>query len=360
MRRRPPARLEILTIYRGIAATLVVLFHYLRIAPLPSWTPMLPPDKPIGFFEFGHSGVDFFFVVSGFVMVWGYWHEAGDPRRLWPYLKARCARIYPTYWAVFPLTALYLWTHPQVNDAALAPDALFRAALLYPPGPFLVPPSGTLPYELVCYLGFAALFVVGPTLFCVAALVWCGAVLAQWYDWTSVADSLWMSPRVLEWFLGAAGALFVLRVRPHVSALWLTLSAVAVLVMAVVDDVGIARGSYHDIRNFALPYLLVIVAGAGYELAAPRRYPWLLVLLGEASYSIYLTHFYLIRIVVYPVYGHPIIAAWLGSTVQDLVVLTIVLAGGVACWAVIERPLLRRSRRFVGTRPHVRSAGGRP
>jgi len=62
--------------------------------------------------------------------------------------------------------------------------------------------------------------------------------------------------RVLEWFLGGAGALFVLRVRPHVSALWLTLSAVAVLVMAVVDDVGIARGSYHDIRNFALPYLL--------------------------------------------------------------------------------------------------------
>jgi len=36
----------------------------------------------------------------------------------------------------------------------------------------------------------------------------------------------------------------------------------------------------------------VIVAGAGYELAAPRRYPWLPVLLGEASYSIYLTHFY--------------------------------------------------------------------
>ena len=98
-----PRRLDILTLYRGIAATLVVLFHYTAAVGqpyyfgLPSWTPMMPEGRTNGLFDFGHSGVDFFFVLSGFVMVWGYGRDGGRVRALWPYLTARFARIYPTY-----------------------------------------------------------------------------------------------------------------------------------------------------------------------------------------------------------------------------------------------------------------------
>jgi len=355
LRDAPPSRIEILTIYRGIAAVLVVLFHYPRFVALPSWTPLLPSGQTNSVFYFGHSGVDFFFVLSGFVMVWGYRQEAGDARWLWPYLKARFARIYPAYWAAVVAAVLYLWNHPGENDAALAPDALLRAALLYGRGPWVVPPSYTLPYELVCYLGFAAFFLVRPAIFSVAALAWCAAALCQWYGWLDVG-SIWLAPRVLEWFLGAGGALLVLQVRPRGSALWLWTTGALVLVMALVDDVGAVLGHVHDVRNFAVAYLLVIIAGASYEITRRRRYPWLLMLLGEASYSIYLTHYYVIRAVSYSAARHPLVADALGPSTRHVVTLLVVVALGVAFWAVVERPLLAFTRRFTGVSPRVRDA----
>lgn len=161
-----PRQLEILQVYRGVASLLVVLYHltwwgggraYLQ---LPSWTPGLPPDTPAGLFRFGHSGVDFFFTLSGFVMVWGYAAHAGDVRRLGRFFWSRFTRIYPTYWAILALTLAYLVTHHGVNDGALGRDALVRGTLLVGSGPWQIPPSGTLPFELALYVFFGLVFVL--------------------------------------------------------------------------------------------------------------------------------------------------------------------------------------------------------
>lgn len=83
-----PRQLDILQVYRGLAATLVVLYHLTWwggqpiFHQLPYWLPNMPTWKAGGFFLFGHSGVDFFFTLSGFVMVWGYGRDAGRIDRL--------------------------------------------------------------------------------------------------------------------------------------------------------------------------------------------------------------------------------------------------------------------------------------
>ena len=86
-----------LQMLRGLAATLVVLFHLQAAAIAEGHQPGI-----LGWFEGGEVGVDVFFVLSGFVIV----HAARGRQHLgagW-FLRQRFWRIVPPYWAVLALT----------------------------------------------------------------------------------------------------------------------------------------------------------------------------------------------------------------------------------------------------------------
>ncbi|WP_375398896.1 acyltransferase family protein [uncultured Sphingomonas sp.] len=87
--------LRALTSVRGIAAWLVVLYHIRRsIAGLP--------DTWLAVFARGYLAVDFFFLLSGFV-IWLAWHDRlrRDGWRAAPaFLRKRIARIWPLHLAM--------------------------------------------------------------------------------------------------------------------------------------------------------------------------------------------------------------------------------------------------------------------
>ncbi len=99
------SKLDSLTGLRGIVALWVVLFHLVQYFPII--------DFPI--IKAGWLGVDFFFVLSGFVLAYNYYHWFSDKVELKSYKKfiwLRIARIYPVhiitllamlaiYWAMF-------------------------------------------------------------------------------------------------------------------------------------------------------------------------------------------------------------------------------------------------------------------
>ena len=72
---------------RAVAALLVVLFHAsVGIFNLPKYFGC----KPFGpVFDFGFVGVDFFFVLSGFIMVYVHAADFGQPRALGAYFWKR-------------------------------------------------------------------------------------------------------------------------------------------------------------------------------------------------------------------------------------------------------------------------------
>src|SRR5216683_3883717 len=75
---------------RGISALLVLGLHSVPFAPhlfryLFSW---------------GFAGVDFFFVLSGFILLYVHYGQIGRPEKLRSYFIRRFSRIYPSYWAV--------------------------------------------------------------------------------------------------------------------------------------------------------------------------------------------------------------------------------------------------------------------
>lgn len=93
------SRLESLDIVRGLAALIVVLFHYSSKFPdfYPAAAPM-PFTLPLGFY-----GVHLFFMVSGFVILMSLMHRNGDG-----FIRSRFIRLFPLFWAGVLLSSLIL------------------------------------------------------------------------------------------------------------------------------------------------------------------------------------------------------------------------------------------------------------
>ena len=99
--------LSSLTSLRGIAALLVVIFHFDAVFI------MLAPYGEHPFFRKGYLWVDFFFLLSGFIMmhVYGkYFLEGFQMSHFKKFIRARFARIYPLHlFSFFGMIVLYLW-----------------------------------------------------------------------------------------------------------------------------------------------------------------------------------------------------------------------------------------------------------
>ena len=95
----PPERLPWIDACRGIAATAVVLYHTARHFDKNYALPALK-----GVFQFGHAGVDLFFVLSGFIILFVHFDDIGRPQRIQRYVERRLTRVLPAYWVAVAIT----------------------------------------------------------------------------------------------------------------------------------------------------------------------------------------------------------------------------------------------------------------
>ena len=152
-----PNRLYSLQVFRGIAAMLVVLYH----ASVYS-------QEQLGFsflggaFLFGHTGVDFFFVLSGFIIYYIHRADIGLPSRFRPYLKKRVLRVIPVYWIVTSIKLALIVAIPTLAKSyERDPLNLISSYLLLPQRNLpLIGAAWTLTYEALFYLFFATLLMI--------------------------------------------------------------------------------------------------------------------------------------------------------------------------------------------------------
>ena len=90
---------------RGLAALLVVTRHCTQMLSGARYFGALPLG---GLFVFGHAGVDFFFVLSGFIIAYIHAGDLGRPERFGGYASKRVIRIYPTYWVALAIMGALL------------------------------------------------------------------------------------------------------------------------------------------------------------------------------------------------------------------------------------------------------------
>lgn len=98
-------RLLELDAMRGIAALIVVLFHFT----------MDRPEMHLGF-KYGVTGVDFFFIISGFVI----FLTLSNTKNWKDFVVSRFSRLFPTYWTVVTFTALMWVVYKWINQESMS------------------------------------------------------------------------------------------------------------------------------------------------------------------------------------------------------------------------------------------------
>ncbi len=103
-----------LEVLRGIAAVSVMLFHCIGLLP---WD---VSGTPLAVFGAGWTGVDLFFVISGYVITAAVLRQMDSPRYAMNFWRSRLARILPLYYLT---SAVFL---AAVSSAALEQNAAFQ------------------------------------------------------------------------------------------------------------------------------------------------------------------------------------------------------------------------------------------
>ena len=335
-------RLEGVEIARGFAAFLVVCFHATVTMDLPKYFGELPLG---GALSFGYAGVDFFFVLSGFIIYYSTFKRHGQLGEVVRYFKQRLIRIYRVYWGV----ALFLLPLSFFMGHAVSLSNVLKDLALWPHEgyPFVVV-AWTLRHEMLFYLSFV-LFFVNVWLAWGYFFIWGALIVAAQFvqlDQSAALISLYLNDHNLEFLFGIVVAWYIRRDAGRVgNGGWLFLIGAAVFLAAggfeslvqkslnPVDD----RSHYHLLYGvgafcmlLGLPRIRIDTAGIFAKLG---------LFLGRASYSIYLIHFAVISAVI-KLLTRIHIPLWLDFT---LLVQSGVLVGALL-YQFVEQPLLMRLR----------------
>ncbi len=335
---------------RALAALLVVLLHTSEgIFELPKYF----GGSPFGhLLAFGTAGVDFFFVLSGFIIAHVHGGDVGRPGRLRPYLWKRFVRVYPTYWVVLLLMLPVFFLAPQLGRGhETDPGVLLRSFVLLPV-PVTGPSLGvawSMCFEVYFYALFATL---------IASRRLGGAVFAAWAGLLAVAlcGQFWTMPWSflanlydLEFLAGILLALALKRRTVPAPRLVLVLGVLVFLATGMADVFRGPLGMHLHVLGYTSGSVLALAGAVEAERCGKLNVPRTLVRLGDASYSIYLVH--------QPVLSFVAKAAkkcGLDHYVPNVVLFFLVAGASVLAGCLfhvaVERPLLRRLRRPRGER----------
>jgi peptidoglycan/LPS O-acetylase OafA/YrhL len=353
-------KFESLEMIRALAALAVVFFHTQII--FTGRTGIVPFG---GVFGAGSRGVDLFFVLSGFIIAYVHAGDLGQPHRVGHYFHSRFIRIYPSVWIVTLLAlAVYLLGFGGADKAdKLSPGSIADSFLLLPQaGAALVNVTWSLKFEIFFYLLFSIAILRRSVGLWLIAL-WQAAVLGLYLsgrqlEWSWIA--FYLRPITLEFGLGVLCAWVVInraRFAPLASP-WLAGGALAgaAAVFVGADLVQAYDPSslttLPDFLVFGLSAAVIVVSLALLDIQQRFKVPRILVMLGGASYAIYLVHFSTISL----------LAAFMtrGNRVpmNDAVFLAVALIGiffGFLFHHWIDRPLHRflRSRQRRSPPPVV-------
>jgi exopolysaccharide production protein ExoZ len=294
-------------------------------------------------------------VISGFVittMCIGRFGQPGEARR---FLVQRAVRIYPAYWVwCLAVLAVFALQPDMVNSGHGRPDVV-RSLLLLPQRnlPLLLV-SWTLVYEMFFYLLVAgALRWLREEDLIRVPIAWAVVVIAGHALLRPGEDqpvlNLLFSPLLLEFILGCLAARHVGRVsrRAAIGSLMMGATGFAAGTLALAARDAPFPPGWTRVLIYGSSSALAVAGLIALERSSRQRVPRPLVVLGDASYSLYLSHVPVIGVVGL------VWRRWAAEPPPGLHVAALVygfavaLAAGVASFHLIEMPLLRASRRLT-------------
>jgi exopolysaccharide production protein ExoZ len=336
-------------VLRALAVYLVVLVHLLALVALA--------DGPKEIFYFGNAGVDLFFVISGLIMVFTTSRRESRP---WDFFAHRIARVVPLYWLITLFVFSIAFFSPNLLQSTQANLVHLAKSLLFIPfqkDNGLIQPvvfvGWTLIYEMFFYAIFAASLFLKPRLLSVGATVAVlfGLVIFHYLSLSKSASlevDFFTNPILLEFAMGMMLGLSLPYVPKQISSRWPVYLLICVICAALGLFVLVPMlwPSLDRALIFGLPSFAIVLSAVALDQSRVK-WPSMLVLLGDASYSIYLTHFFVTQTCV-KLAERLQIKSGIFLVVMFLIALVGVGIVGVLTHLFIEKPLTNVARRLLG------------
>lgn len=353
-------RLQLVECARGLAAFSVLLFHANATSQMEGW-------RSFPWFTIFQYGVDFFFVLSGYIIFFAHGDDLGRRERIRIYISKRAIRLLPTLWLVTSsVFLLRLGAGLPVDVEQFARSAIPYPSLLST-APTVV---WTLRHEFIFYAAFAlAIFSIrfGYIIFACWALACIAQLVLMLFGLqiTGLA-SFFLSAYSLDFMIGMLIARLhqTRSFKPSPIALVI---GIATLGVALFLDLGIGfhrLGPTDYVTTQAGWFTLALGASFGIILHGLvtleghlKAWPSL-VTLGGATYALYLVHT--------PVNGltllaleHLGIAHHLADGSGALLLVVLGTTAGLVLHRFFERPVGNWLRRQNGERSHALANGAK-
>lgn len=337
-------------ILRFVAAMLVVVMHTTEAISV-----RITGAGPDHYWNGGAIGVDIFFVISGFVMAMSTARlPEGHQTRLqaaWIFMKRRLLRVAPLYWFYTLLKAALVLILPSLAlRSSIDPEHLLASMLFIPAiSPWglvqpTLPVGWTLNFEMLFYVVFAIGIAWGVARIKFCFLIFLLIFVAAQIFPESVALNFYGKSLLFEFILGMGIAHLYLNYPPVPPKIGLlAASAGTMLILAINWGDPVPRFSTWEI-------------GAGFMvLVAVWLEPWIarlrlasrLSFLGDSSYSIYLSHTFVVPFGVLVLHK----LGFQESLIIIPVICTAVIAAGCLSYLWIESPMTSFLKRALFKRP---------
>lgn len=258
-------------ILRAVAAIGVLLFHIVGVAVLYGFQPHLLSALE----GKGVAGVDLFFVISGFIIVYT---QHYNPKTPLVFLRDRIIRIVPSYWVLTAVFAMLLFFIPQAfnrmefSTYTTFSSFTFLTGLLEARHP-LIYVGWSIEYEMLFYIIFALTIALGN----LTRTVFITAIILMMLVFIFKANQLF-----LEFAMGMLLSIIVLHTPklPKIGITFLMIGMTLVVYNSIVCDYF----SFPSYLMYGIPFTMILFG----VLHIPQAKNNFFVLLGDASYSIYL------------------------------------------------------------------------
>jgi len=287
--------LQLIQMLRGIASLLVVLLHC-----TVNSSEALQKNFFGNFFSFGGAGVDIFFVLSGFIITYTNFKSIGKADHFSFFFKRRIVRIYPTYWIIISMFLLLQVVLPSFYRSHFSFDLknIFSTYLLFPGHVMVNGVSWTLSYEIFFYLLFSLSFFIPAKKwsFNLAILYTIIIIALPICNYNFENGNTWLSlityPMNAEFFMGVIAAVVIPKISSRIATPLIITGGIIFLASAIFSDQNfhLVNNTFNRVILFGIPSFLIITGVLKYELTNKIKVYSIFLLLGEASYSLYLIH----------------------------------------------------------------------